>query len=77
MQCAYVYVGNFVNVSYCLNICIFPLSSDISVSHFLLQANKVKVYYGLLKEPDLNIPLEDEDEGEGDGDAAGKPKVCE
>ena len=47
------------------------------MSHFLLQANKVKVYYGLLKEPDLNIPLEDEDEGEGDGDAAGKPKVCE
>lgn len=26
------------------------------------EANKVKVYYGLLKEPDLNIPLEEEDE---------------
>ncbi|XP_076448428.1 transcription initiation factor TFIID subunit 5-like [Babylonia areolata] len=38
------------------------------------EANKVRVYYGLLKEPDLNIPLEDEEEGEGDGDGTGKPK---
>ena len=33
--------------------------------------NKVKVYYGLLKEPDINIPIDDEDEG----DDADKPKV--
>jgi len=32
----------------------------------------VKVLYGLLKEPELNIPFEDEEETE-DGD---KPKVC-
>ncbi|KAK7113833.1 transcription initiation factor TFIID subunit 5-like [Littorina saxatilis] len=38
------------------------------------EANKAKVFYGLLKEPDLNVPLEDEDEGEGDGDGTGKPK---
>ena len=31
------------------------------------------MYYGLLKEPDLNIPVEEEDEpAEGEGD---KPKV--
>ena len=36
-------------------------------------ANKGRVYYGLLKEPDINIPLDDdEDGGEGEGD---KPKV--
>jgi hypothetical protein len=35
------------------------------------------VYYGLLKEPDLNIPLEDDDEGEGEGDGTGKPKVTD
>ncbi|OWF36015.1 transcription initiation factor TFIID subunit 5-like [Mizuhopecten yessoensis] len=35
------------------------------------EANRVKVYYGLLKEPDINIPLEEEEEtGEGDD----KPK---
>ena len=35
-------------------------------------ANKVKVFYGLLKEPDINMPLEEEDEApEGDD----KPKV--
>ncbi|KAK7484651.1 hypothetical protein BaRGS_00024059 [Batillaria attramentaria] len=40
------------------------------------EANKAKVFYGLLKEPDLNIPLEEEDEGgDGDGgDAANKSK---
>lgn len=38
----------------------------------LLSANKAKVYYGLLKEPDLNILLDDEEEG-GEGDE--KPKV--
>ena len=33
------------------------------------------MYYGLLKEPDLNIPVEEEEEpAEGDGD---KPKVFE
>ena len=31
--------------------------------------NHTKVYYGLLKEPDLNIPLEEEEaQTEGDGD---------
>ena len=33
------------------------------------------MFFGLLKEPELNIPLDDEEEGEGEGDAAGKPKV--
>ena len=38
----------------------------------LISANKSKVYYGLLKEPDLNIPLDDEDDpNEGEE----KPKV--
>ena len=32
-------------------------------------ANRTKVYYGLLKEPDLNIPLEEEEaQTEGDRD---------
>lgn len=35
------------------------------------QANKVKVYYGLLKEPELHIPLDEDDEG---GEADDKPK---
>lgn len=35
-------------------------------------ANKTKVLYGLLREPELNIPLEEEDDGvEGEE----KPKV--
>ncbi len=34
-------------------------------------ANKAKVFYGLLKEPELNIPLEDEDKGQ---DGEEKPK---
>ena len=32
------------------------------------------MFYGLLKEPDLNIPVEDDDDGGGDGED--KPKVC-
>ena len=36
----------------------------------ILAANKQKVYYGLLKEPDLNVQLEDDEEEEAD-----KPKV--
>ncbi|KAG0426796.1 hypothetical protein HPB47_026118 [Ixodes persulcatus] len=35
------------------------------------QANKVKVYYGLLKEPELHIPLDEDDDG---GDGEDKPK---
>ncbi|KAL8563934.1 hypothetical protein ACOMHN_059364 [Nucella lapillus] len=38
------------------------------------EANKMRVYYGLLKEPELNIPLDDDDDGDGDGDGSGKPK---
>ncbi|GAB6019682.1 hypothetical protein CHUAL_001238 [Chamberlinius hualienensis] len=38
------------------------------------QANKAKVYYGLLKEPDLQIPIEDDEEApEGEG-GTDKPK---
>lgn len=37
------------------------------------QANKVKVYYGLLKEPELHIPLDEDDDG-GDGDDKPKKK---
>lgn len=33
--------------------------------------NKSKVYFGLLKEPDISLPVDDDDEAE-DGD---KPKV--
>ena len=46
-----------------------------ALSVFSVTANKAKVFFGLLKEPELNIPLEDDDEGEGEGDATGKPKV--
>ena len=45
-------------------------------NHLILSfiaANRTKIYHGLLKEPDLNIPMEEEEEPpEGDGD---KPKV--
>lgn len=34
-------------------------------------ANKGKVYYGLLKEPDINIPIDDDDDA---GDGEDKPK---
>ena len=38
------------------------------------QDNKAKVYYGLLKEPDIQyLPVEEEEEGEGDN-ATDKPK---
>ena len=46
-----------------------------ALSVFSVTANKAKVFFGLLKEPELNIPLEDDEEGEGEGDATGKPKV--
>jgi len=36
-------------------------------------ANKTKILHGLLKEPDINIPVEEEDDGGGDGED--KPKV--
>ena len=38
----------------------------------LVLANKAKVYYGLMKEPDINIPLDDDD---GDAEGEDKPKV--
>ncbi|XP_050418483.1 transcription initiation factor TFIID subunit 5 [Patella vulgata] len=37
------------------------------------EANKAKVFYGLLKEPDINVPLEEE-EDPGEGDSSDKPK---
>ncbi|PSN41309.1 Transcription initiation factor TFIID subunit 5 [Blattella germanica] len=38
------------------------------------QDNKAKVYYGLLKEPDIQyLPVEEEEDGEGEN-AADKPK---
>ncbi len=40
------------------------------------EANKSKVYHGLLKEPEINIRFE-EDEEEKEGDEASKPKVPE
>jgi hypothetical protein len=40
---------------------------------FLPTDNKAKVYYGLLKEPDIQyLPVEEEEDGEGDG--TDKPK---
>lgn len=47
------------------------ISWRIIICVFVCLANKSRMYYGLLKEPELNIPVEDEDEG-GDDD---KPKV--
>ena len=44
----------------------------ISYQLYFFLANKGKVYFGLLKEPDINIPVDDEDEG---GDGEDKPKV--
>ena len=45
---------------------------NVMVMVMFWAANKVKVFYGLLKEPDINMPLEEEDEApEGDD----KPKV--
>lgn len=38
------------------------------------QDNKAKVYYGLLKEPDLQFVPGEEEEGEGEGADADKPK---
>ncbi|XP_060561519.1 LOW QUALITY PROTEIN: transcription initiation factor TFIID subunit 5-like [Ruditapes philippinarum] len=38
------------------------------------EANKTKIFYGLLKEPDINIPADDEDEGGGDGEDKPKKK---
>lgn len=35
-------------------------------------ANKGKIYYGLLKEPDINIQIDEDDEG---GEGEDKPKV--
>jgi transcription initiation factor TFIID subunit 5 len=39
------------------------------------EANKTKVYYGLLKEPDLNVTLEDEDEAQETEDKPKKKKT--
>ncbi|WAR09495.1 TAF5-like protein [Mya arenaria] len=36
-------------------------------------ANKTKILHGLLKEPDINIPVDDDDDGGGDGED--KPKA--
>jgi len=38
------------------------------------QDNKVKVYYGLLKEPEVQFVPGEEDEGEGEGADGDKPK---
>ncbi|KAH3747761.1 hypothetical protein DPMN_182191, partial [Dreissena polymorpha] len=38
------------------------------------EANKSKVLYGLLKEPDINIPMEEEEEGGGEGEDKPKKK---
>ena len=58
--------------------CLSITKESIYIQHkhkvliFSVTANKAKVYYGLLKEPDINIPLEEEEEPtEGDE----KPKV--
>ena len=39
------------------------------------EANKTKVFYGLLKEPELNNIRFEEDEEEKEGDETSKPKV--
>ena len=42
------------------------------------QANRAKVYYGLLREPDVApLPQEDEDETDGDGETKKKKKKKE
>ncbi|GLH04111.1 hypothetical protein R5R35_003384 [Gryllus longicercus] len=48
-------------------------TSGAVVGEATRQDNKAKVYYGLLKEPDIQyLPVEEEEEGEGDG--TDKPK---
>ncbi|XP_052812149.1 transcription initiation factor TFIID subunit 5-like isoform X1 [Mya arenaria] len=37
-------------------------------------ANKTKILHGLLKEPDINIPVDDDDDGGGDGEDKPKKK---
>ena len=34
---------------------------------YFISANSKKVLYGLLKEPDINVPMDDEDEAEAPG----------
>ena len=54
---------HFLNLCFCYN----KIFSFISV-------NKTKVYYGLLKEPDIQLPVvEEEDDGDG-AEGEGKPK---
>jgi transcription initiation factor TFIID subunit 5 len=55
-------------------LCIFGFVVDIISKECMLPIdNKAKVYYGLLKEPDIQyLPVEEEEDGEGDG--TDKPK---
>ncbi len=57
---------------YWLELSVFSLVMFI-VLLCLFVANKTKVYYGLLKGPDISIPLEDEEEQTEEG--GDKPKV--
>lgn len=56
--------------------CFFEYSSTSSINVFLFFSdNKARVYYGLLKEPDVsNAALEDEDDDEEGGDKPKKKK---
>lgn len=56
-------------VPLCQNVTYLRQYSDIDVLSIV--ANKAKVLYGLLKEPDINIKLEDDDDETADD----KPKV--
>ncbi|UYV76082.1 TAF5 [Cordylochernes scorpioides] len=49
-------------------------TSGAMVGEASRQANKTKIYYGLLKEPDLALPPEEDDDGGADGADGDKPK---
>jgi len=55
-------------------MCVCGCGFDVCPKKCLLPTdNKAKVYYGLLKEPDIQyLPVEEEEDGEGDG--TDKPK---
>ena len=53
--------------------CFYHHLSFFYLFFYLFTANKAKVLYGLLREPDVQIALDDEEDG-GEGDE--KPKVC-
>lgn len=48
------------------------MEENLELKFLFFLANKGKVYFGLLKEPDINIPVDDDDDA---GDGEDRPKV--